>query len=376
MVPRGPAEDAGKTKPTPRTSSDKSGGPPQNALARNRRVDRGNADALRKRDETQATARVEAETQMPAGTTFRDCEDCPEMVVVPAGSFEMGSSYQDGFHRLESEKPVHQVTIAAPFAVGKYEVTRGEFSRFVSETGYSTGNSCRTREEVGEIHGWQLRHGRDWRSPGFRQTDRHPVVCVNWNDAKAYIAWLSRKTGEEYALLSESEWEYAARGGSSTWYFWGKESDEQCRYANATDESVKKVPHEDWRQSVFPSCNDGYIYTSPVGSFAPNGFGLYDMTGNVLEWAEDCWHNNYVGAPSDGSAWITEGDCDKRIARGGSWYDVGYTTFGNRPASRRRGAKEVRASQIGFRIARTLSSGAGAVDGSIGDRTRTSLRSK
>ena len=142
-----------------------------------------------------------------AGDRFRDCAECPEMVVVPAGSYRMGSpSYEQG--RQEREGPVHEVTIAAPFAVGVYEVTVAEFRRFVDETGYSAGSSWSTFEPG------ECRAGRGWRNPGFGQNGRHPVTCVNWDDAQAYAAWLSRETGEEYRLPSESEWEYAARGGT------------------------------------------------------------------------------------------------------------------------------------------------------------------
>ena len=149
------------------------------------------------------------ETQ--AGHRFRDCPTCPEMVVVPAGSYEMGSpASEEG--RLDLEGPVHRVTIAQPLAVGVYEVTRGEFERFVEATGYSTGNFCVTSEE-GKA---EYRSGRHWRDPGFAQTGQHPVVCVNWEDAQAYVRWLSQETGQAYRLLSEAEWEYVARGGQQS----------------------------------------------------------------------------------------------------------------------------------------------------------------
>lgn len=301
----------------------------------------------------------ERSQRMPKGV-FRDCPmKCPEMVVVPAGSFTMGSP-----GRFNSEGPQHRVTIGHPFAVGKYEVTRVEFSHFVSETGYSTGNICETHEDVDNISWWGIRDGRHWRKPGFDQTQRDPVVCVNWKDAKAYVAWLSRKTGAEYRLLSESEWEYAARGGTTTTYIWGTQRNEQCRHANAADVSAKKIHHGDWHAILTP-CNDGYLYTSPVGSFAPNAFGLYDMTGNVWEWVEDCWHDDYAGAPSDGKAWTTGSDCRQRVARGGSWYTG---SRGNRPSARgyktasgnfkisNRGHRisASRMSSVGFRVARKL----------------------
>ena len=163
-----------------------------------------------------AEDRREAGSRWADGETFRECDVCPEMVVVPAGSFMMGSpSSEKG--RNSQEGPVHPVTFAEPFAVGKYEVTRGEFARFVSATGHDTGSSCWTRESGN----WESRSDRSWRSSGFSQTDRDPVVCVSWGDARTYVRWLSRKTGEEYRLLSEAEWEYAARARTTTRYSWG-----------------------------------------------------------------------------------------------------------------------------------------------------------
>ena len=175
------------------------------------------------------------------------------------------------------------------------EVAVGEYGRFVSETGHSTGNACRTYEG-GE---WKERSGRSWRNPGFSQTDGHPVVCVNWTDAKVYVGWLSGKTGEGYWLLSASEWEYVARAGTAR-YWWG---DEIGRNRANCDGCGSRW---DNRQ------------TAPVGSFSANGFGLYDVHGNVWEWVEDCRNGSYAGAPTDGSAWES-GDCSRRVLRGGSW---------------------------------------------------------
>ena len=270
--------------------------------------------------------------ERPLGTVFRDCDQCPEMVVVPAGRFWMGDRSGDGY---SEEKQVHEVTIADPLAVGVYEVTRGEFGRFVEATGYSTGNACYTFES-GES---KKRSGRHWRDPGFTQTDRHPVVCVNWDDAQAYIRWLSRETGKSYRLLSEAEWEYVARAGTRRKYWWGNEPDHA--HANyGKDECCEgKVAGK-----------DRWEYTSPVGSFEANAFGLFDTAGNVLEWVEDCWNDNYNGAPGDGSAW-TSGDCSERVVRGGSW---GSSPRYLRSASRVRFVTGVRNLSYGFRVARTL----------------------
>ena len=276
-----------------------------------------------------------------AGERFRDCPKCPEMVAVPAGSYEMGSV--DGVVYLadsnQSEaSPVHRVRIVEPLAVGVYEVTRGEFGRFVESTGYSKGNACRTYEN-GE---WEERFGRHWRDPGFVQTDQHPVVCVNWEDAQAYVEWLSQETGQTYRLLSEAEWEYVARAGTRTARYWGQGVSHQCRYANGADSALlrsdakrkqrndqdkefaetRKLLWEEepnkirawWYEEQAVDCDDGYVWTSPVGVYGPNAFGLHDVLGNVSERVQDCWHNSYQGAPSDGRAWES-GNCSERVKR-------------------------------------------------------------
>jgi len=282
-----------------------------------------------------------------AGQSFRDCEDCPEMVAVPAGSYMMGSPPEEA-SRYENEGPQHRVTISEPFAAGRYEVTVGEWSRFVDETGYSVGNSCWTLEEV-ERKNWRNRKERSWQSPGFDQTESHPVACVNWDDARAYTEWLSGKTGKRYRLLSESEWEYAARAGTTTARYWGESASAQCRHANAGDAAVNRV-FDGWTGA---ECDDGFVHTAPVGSFEPNGFGLHDMLGNVWEWVEDCWNDSYEGAPTDGSAWTTK-DCDPhvRVVRGDAWFNKPKSL---RAAIRISNSAGFRTSFNGFRIARTLS---------------------
>ena len=281
---------------------------------------------------------------LEVGTRFRDCPTCPEMIVVPAGSFLMGSpSHEKGGGDDEGpphdatidEGPLRDVTIAVPFAVGVYEVTVGEFKRFVRATGHSTGNSCWAYGE----DGWKDRSGFGWRNPGFGQGQQHPVTCVGWSDAQAFVSWLSRKTGEEYRLPSEAEWETVARIGVE----W------KCTHANAADASLKER-YLDWPWPV-ASCRDGYVHTAPVGSFSPGGrIGLDDMQGNVWEWAADCWNASHEGAPSDGSAW-EDGDCSRRVLRGGSW------TNGPRPWTvtlRNMDLIGIRVSTYGFRVARTL----------------------
>lgn len=265
---------------------------------------------------------------LPAvGTSFRDCAECPEMVVIPAGTFTMGSPEGEA-GRDADEGPQRRVTIARPLAVGKYEVTRSGFAVFVRESGHDVGNSC----YVWTGGKWEKTSDRSWRNPGYVQTDQHPVACVNWGDAKAYAAWLTRKTGKGYRLLSEAEWEYAARAGATTIYPWG----EAVGRNNANCDGCGSQ----WDNEQ----------TAPVGSFGANRFGLHDVAGNLWEWVEDCWHENYAGAPSDGGAWTSGGDCGRHVLRGGSWSDFPGIL---RAADRDGGSTGNRNSFNGFRVVRT-----------------------
>ena len=272
-------------------------------------------------------AALERDRGLVVGDVFRDCADCPEMVVVPSGSFMMGSPLSEE-GRYDGEGPVHRVSIPSAFAVGVYEVTRGEFGRFVSSTGLSMGNECWTYED----DEWEERSGRSWLSPGFSQTDLHPAVCVSRDDARAYVDWLSRETGEAYRLLSEAEWEYVARAGTRTRYHWGDAIGRNL--ANCRDCGSR------W---------DGES-TSPAGVFGANSFSLHDVHGNVYEWVEDCWNAGYVGAPRDGSAW-KGGDCFDHVLRGGSWLSSPRLL---RVANRDRSLTGVRYGNVGFRVARTF----------------------
>ena len=253
-----------------------------------------------------------AEDTITAGAEFRDCADCPEMVVVPAGRFMMGSSdNEDG--RYDNEEPQHEVTISNTFALGKYPVTLGEYRRFAEATGREHDGSCDVDPDYDAV--WKTRAGYGWWNPGFDQTERDPVVCVNWSDAVNYVEWLSKMTGETYRMPTEAEWEYAARAGSQTAYYWGSTTAAQCDYANGADVSARsKYPK--WKETA--PCKDGYVTTSPVGTFKPNAFGLYDMLGNAWQLTQDCFTEDYDGAPSDGSVWQSK-DCEEHIIRGGSW---------------------------------------------------------
>lgn len=287
----------------------------------------------------------------PAGTTFRECGDCPEMVVLPPASFVMGSPANEVGHD-EDEGPQRMVTIAGPFAAGRHEVTRGQFAAFVAASGYQSqgGNCWYWNTDEGKYKNDDT--SRSWRNPGFLQNDGHPVVCVSWTDAKAYADWLAIKTGKPYRLLSEAEWEYAARAGSGAARPWGDDPNQACRHANVGDLTRNRIvlPGKGMQYAAVHDCDDGSAYTANVGSYQPNAFGLYDMIGNVWEWTADCWNPSYVAAPSDGSVWFT-GDCALRVSRGASW---SYYPRGARSAARSRGTTGYRISGLGFRLARTL----------------------
>jgi formylglycine-generating enzyme required for sulfatase activity len=284
------------------------------------------------------------ERALKAKDSFKECESCPEMVVVPAGSFNMGSPKNEKA-RDDSEGPQHRVTIARPFAIGKFELTVDQFATFVKETGHDTGSVC----DIWQDGKWSERPGRSWRDPGFAQSGSHPAACLSWDDAKAYLAWLSRTTGNAYRLPTEAEWEYAARAGTTTRFHFGNNDKDYCRYGNGADQKARSDVPDAKGWSVL-TCSDGHAYTAPVGSFAANGFGLYDMLGNVFEWVEDCWNETYKGAPADGSAW-TSGNCNIRVQRGGAW---GYPPDYLRAAVRGQQTQGYRYVNAGIRVARTL----------------------
>ncbi|MGH7660355.1 MAG: formylglycine-generating enzyme family protein [Vulcanimicrobiaceae bacterium] len=243
--------------------------------------------------------------------TFKECANCPEMVVVPAGTFTMGSPANEP-GRSADEGPQHKVTIARPLAVGRFEVTFAEWDACVD------GGGC--NDYIPSDQGW----GRG----------RRPVINVSWDDAQSYVAWLRKKTGKSYRLLSGSEYEYATRARTQTAYPWGNAIG--TNNANCHDCGSK------WDAKQ----------TAPVGSFAPNKWGLYDMVGNIREWTEDCYHSAYAGAPADGSAWTESADCYHRVVRGGSYLLAPEFL---RSASRYWFAEDYRLRYLGLRVARTLS---------------------
>ncbi len=277
------------------------------------------------------------------------------MIVVPAGTFIMGSpesekgrlravydedgtavrwtviddvelEVEPGQRLVIVEGPQRYVTIEDAFAVGVYEVTFNEWDACARSGGCGG--------LIPDNGGW----GRGSR----------PVINVNWDDAQAYVAWLSQQTGEAYRLLSEAEWEYVARAGTETARYWGESSSDQCRHASGADTmALEENPF--WRTAP---CSDGHAGPAPTGSYEPNALGLYDVLGNVWEWTQDCWNERYAGAPVDGTAWET-GDCSTRVARGGGW---GNEPEALRSANRSRNPVDYRHASLGFRVARSLKS--------------------
>ena len=255
---------------------------------------------------TVAPLAPERERALKPGNTFKDCSRCPEMVVVPGGTFMMGSPASEVGRQI-NEGPQHRVTIARPFAVSRFAVTSEEWQACAAQRG------C--RDDADDNWG-----------------DRHPVTGPAWNDAQSYLTWLSKLTGKSYRLLSEAEYEYAARAGTQTAYPWGD--------AIGSGHATCHACGSDWDNKT----------PARGGSFAPNKFGLYDMVGNVQSFVEDCWHDTYRGAPADGAAW-TRGDCATRVVRGGSW---ARNPVELRSASRGMNGTISRYPDLGFRVGRAL----------------------
>jgi len=279
------------------------------------------------------------------GAAFRDCARCPDMIVVRGGEFVMGA---DGGEEGRPEGPPRTVRIKRDFAIGKHEVTNAEFRAFVSATGYEAEKGCR-----GKFGGeWEHHPESFWADLMLGQDSKpdHPVACVNWLDARAYVAWLAGKSGQPYRLPSEAEWEYAARGGVSGDFPWGPEPNQGCGHANVYDSSAQSMHGYSWQPAA---CDDGFPMLAPVGRLQPNGFGLHDVAGNLWEWVEDCYEAPYpADIPTDGSAYgPPPGQCDRRSVRGGSWTS---RISRQRLAFRGRDPEDLRYSIFGFRVARSL----------------------
>ena len=288
----------------------------------------------------------------PAST--RECRQCPEMVVVPAGTALLGAGADDRFGRPD-EKPERRFTIPRAFAVSRHEVTRREYETFVLATQRPILGDCLTdRVQRGT---WALDAGTTFRDPGFAQGDEHPVACVNWDEAQAYVAWLNAQAGGGFRLLTEVEWEYVARAGATrnTVYPWGDDPAGACAYANGFDRTASAA-YEGVDTSAYPTfdplpCSDGWLNTAPVGSLAPNAFGVYDMIGNVSEWIDDCYADSHDALTGAGTLPATATPCARRIAKGGSWGTLAHNL---RTAERFPYAPTHRDDSIGIRVARTL----------------------
>jgi formylglycine-generating enzyme required for sulfatase activity len=259
------------------------------------------------------------------------------MRVLPIGRFRQGA--EDGVTDA-SESPAHEVVINYSLAMSATDVTVAEFREFATTTRRDL-TGC----NVYDGH-WQFQKNAGWQAPGFAQSDAHPVTCVSWDDAVAYAGWLSQKGGHQYRLPPASEWEFAARAGGAEVRPWGGNQAAACADANVADEKAGQR-YPGW--SVFP-CNDGYANTAPVGSFKANAFGLRDLLGNVFAWVQDCWHDDYVGAPGDGAP-RQDGSCEERELRGGSWFTAPQFVTAS---YRNRFAHGYRSSTVGFRVVREI----------------------
>ncbi len=293
------------------------------------------AERARKKAE-EVKVREEAKKTQP-GATFKDCDICPEVIVIGPGQFIMGKDY-DTEPIVDNADPPHSVTIKNLFAIGTFEVTRGQFLTFVRESGYAPDMPCQRLEEGFFSSEWVARS--NWPDVGSHETDNHPVACIGKADAQAYVAWLSKKTGQSYRLPTNAEWEYAARAGTTTLFSFGDDPDFQtiCKYGNAAG----------WDG---PCAKDGYAgISAPVGKFKPNRWGLYDVHGNVLEWVQDCFAP-YAETPRDGSAYLS-GDCEKwGVTRGGSFTDWPGAALSS---TRGKWPPKWRLSLNGFRVARDV----------------------
>ncbi len=280
--------------------------------------------------------------QLPAGKVFQDSladgSLGPKMVVIPAGTFRMGDIQGGG---EDNEQPVHEVSVAR-FAMGEYELTVGEFRLFVEATGYQTeaekGDGCYVN--LDNDTSWEKVKEANWRNPYFSQTDNQPVTCISWNDATAYAAWLTQQTGQQYRLPTEGEWEYAARAGTETKYWWGNEASHD--YANYGAENCC---------SGVATGQDQWIYTSPVGAFAPNSFGLYDTVGNLWEWTCSEYESPYQGKETQCLQQEHSSNDSLFVLRGGSWFIVAMRM---RSADRFRNQRSGRNWDVGARLSRIL----------------------
>ncbi len=282
-----------------------------------------------------------AQAAAEPGTIFKDCDVCPKMIVLPIGSVRIGATEGDPDAYID-EGPAYIRKVSTPLAVGMFEVTNAEYAAFVFAANHQTPRKCRTEE-----HGTRTyRVGRWWGSPGYPTEARQPVVCLTWSDVVAYLTWLREKTNQPYRLPTEIEWEFAARSGTDTRFWYGDDPDYSllCKYGNVGPPGFR--PGKNDPPTV---CFDGYEYPAPVGSFPPNLFGLYDMIGNVSEWTTDCYVKNDPYNP----ATVIESDekalCTRRSHRGGAW---NYPAQLLRTSERGTHRFWTQSASVGFRVVR------------------------
>lgn len=296
-----------------------------------------------------------AHSKQPA---IQDCSSCPKMIVIEGGMATIGSP-KDEKDRHPWEALQHQVAVSK-FAIGETEVTRGQYAEFAVATNRSSEGGCLTFGDAQDLQS-DLDAGASWKHAGFDQSDDHPVVCVSWADAQAYSSWLSEKTGQTYRLPTGAEWEHAARGGKLTAYSWGDDVALGCKSMNGGDITMGNgLPQlaAEYREafdsgrttSVLVPCEDGYVFTSPVRAFAPNGFGLFDVLGNAWEWVTDCGDETPTAQHRDDTA-TSPSTCMRNRAHGGSWDDWPVDL---RLADSHRLDSTSRRNDTGFRLVREL----------------------
>ncbi len=296
-----------------------------------------------------------AETPASKVESFRDCRDCPDMVVIPAGEATLGSTQEErtraGMIPLfgDREEPTYRVRFAKHYAIGRTEITRAQYRAFVEATHYPDAETCGVHDAKTDT--WGPRPGYNWRKPGYEQGDDHPAVCISYNEAVAYTQWLSKVSGKTYRLPSDAEWEYAARAGTKTAWYWGDAPEEGCKLANILTVGTVIALGSPPSLADRMVCSSPHSFTLPVASFPPNAFGLYDMVGNAFEWAADCNSPNNTDAHADGTA-RTTGDCARHYLKGGAFHTPFWLT-----RSAVRGAPlvpDLHMFPIGFRVARSL----------------------
>ncbi len=285
-----------------------------------------------------------------AADTFTDCDHCPEMVQIPAGTATLGSEPWVA-NRKGGDGPIREVTITYSFAVAKTETTRAQYRAFIEATGYETPyepgrEGCNTWT-FDRVLGFVRDH--NWEAPGFDQREDHPAICISAVDAEAYAAWLAESTGKPYRLLSSTEFEYATRAGTRGPWFWGNSNVDACTYANIADSTFRRL----YDYAPVFACDDAQERTAPVSSYQSNPWGLHDMLGNAWEWTADCAHPDMNKVPTDGRTWREEddGDCNKRVPRGGSWASG---TDWVRAAAQAADGAQYHSQLLGFRVALTV----------------------